>query len=112
MDPNDSGQDEKASSGHNDASPNENAFHTRQGYFLSSASDGRSGGAGSERWRGDRYEKREELRLRRIWRVSLRHLRFVGPGLVSSVRSVLDWVVFRCVLTCITFPSQVAYFDP
>jgi hypothetical protein len=48
----------------------------------------------------------------RIWRVSLRHLRFVGPGLVNSVRSVLERVMFRCVLTCITFLSQVAYFDP
>jgi hypothetical protein len=49
MDPNDLGKDGKASSEHNDASPNENAFHTRKGYLLSSASDGRSGGAGSER---------------------------------------------------------------
>jgi hypothetical protein len=69
--------------------PSEDTYHRRTGYALPSSSLKAPGGAESERWRGTKVnEKRDESRFKKVWRVCMRHLRFVGPGLVSSVSTV------------------------
>jgi hypothetical protein len=65
------------------------SYHARSGYALSTTTIERAARREDERWRGGENQKREESRMTRIWRVSMRHLRFVGPGLVSSVRLVI-----------------------
>lgn len=62
------------------------SYRARTGYALSTDTFDIPARQEDERWRGKENEKRDESRLTRIWRVSMRHLRFVGPGLVSSVR--------------------------
>lgn len=61
------------------------SYHARTGHALSTNTLEREAQQEDKRWRGGANQKREESRLTRIWRVSMRHLRFVGPGLVSSV---------------------------
>ena len=64
----------------------EDTYHKRTGFALPSSIQKAADNSENERWRGTTVnEKRDESRLKKVWRVSMRHLRFVGPGLVSSV---------------------------
>ncbi|KAJ9102599.1 hypothetical protein QFC21_003000 [Naganishia friedmannii] len=64
----------------------EDTYRSRKGYALSSSGQNKIDMLESERWQGTAVnERRDESRFKKIWRVSMRHLRFVGPGLVSSV---------------------------
>lgn len=61
------------------------SLHGRSGYALSVDDGDKKGAMERERWTGRVNEKRDESRIKGICRVAMRHLRFVGPGLVSSV---------------------------
>jgi hypothetical protein len=63
----------------------EDSLHGRSGYALSMEEGGKRDMAERERWTGRVNEKRDETRWKGVCRVAMRHLRFVGPGLVSSV---------------------------
>jgi hypothetical protein len=60
-------------------------LHGRSGYALSMEEGDKRDMAERERWTGRVNEKRDETRWKGVCRVAMRHLRFVGPGLVSSV---------------------------
>lgn len=66
-------------------SVDEDSLHGRSGYALSVEESDKKDTMERERWTGRVNEKRDESRFKGICRVAMRHLRFVGPGLVSSV---------------------------
>jgi hypothetical protein len=90
------GKDAKANE-NSRTSGDQDSYHARTGFALSAETFDIPARKEDERWKGKENEKRDESRLTRIWRVSMRHLRFVGPGLVSSVRPVASIPEIRAV---------------
>lgn len=89
--------DDAKTSGNIGTGVEQDTYQTRTEYALSMDTCGKSGRFENERWEGGHNEKRDESRLTRIWRVSMRHLRFVGPGLVSSVSNRFSAaMIVRC----------------
>ena len=76
------------------------SLHGGSEYALSVDDGDKKGAMERDRWTGRVNEKRDESRIKGICRVAMRHLRFVGPGLVSSVSR----------LGC--FPERLWHTDP